>query len=65
MLCYAARDNLRVLRKAKELGGETDPCVREMMTLAFEAYEKVCNQHAGNYSVGDDIAMADCCFCVR
>jgi maleylacetoacetate isomerase len=53
--------NLRVLRKVKKLGGEVDPYAHEMITAELEAYEKVCMQHTGKYSVGDNITMADCC----
>lgn len=57
--------NLKILQRVNDL---TDGDIRaaenwqqELMMDGFRAYEEVCKGHAGRYSVGDEITMADVC----
>jgi maleylacetoacetate isomerase len=61
--------NLRILKRARamaEAAGQ-DPqeaaktWAKELMTDGLMAYEAICKDVAGKYSVGDEITMADCC----
>ena len=51
--------NLRVLKRVKELGGDMKTWAKEIMTEGLRAYDKVAEKYAGEYSVGDEITMAD------
>lgn len=61
--------NMRTLKRVKALaaaaGKDADETAnswaRELMTDGLTAYERVCKDVAGKYSVGDTITMADCC----
>ncbi|KAF4625765.1 hypothetical protein G7Y89_g12396 [Cudoniella acicularis] len=61
--------NLRILSRVKDLAaaaGQDEIAAatnwaKELMKAGLEAYEAICRPVAGNYSVGDEIAMADVC----
>lgn len=53
--------NLRIVRRVRALGGDADQWNREFMAEGLGAYEAVAKEWAGEYSVGDQITMADCC----
>ncbi|KAL2070142.1 hypothetical protein VTL71DRAFT_14822 [Oculimacula yallundae] len=61
--------NLRILNRVKKLAvvAGDDPAVasqawaRELMAEGLRAYEAVCKETAGIYSVGDEVSMADVC----
>lgn len=51
--------NLRIMRRVKELNGKPEEWNREIMLAGLQAYEAVCAQHAGKYSYGDELTLAD------
>ena len=51
--------NLRHIRRVKAMGGDDAAWAKEIMTAGLEAYDKVAEQYAGMYSVGDEVTMAD------
>jgi maleylacetoacetate isomerase len=51
--------NLRVLKRVKELGGDMKTWAKEIMMEGLRAYDKVAEKYAGEFSVGDEITMAD------
>lgn len=53
--------NLRILRRVRELGGDADAWVRELVASGLEAYEAVAKESAGVFSVGDTMSIADAC----
>ncbi|PHH83082.1 hypothetical protein CDD82_3617 [Ophiocordyceps australis] len=53
--------NRKIMRRVTELGGNADEWNRELMTAGLRAYEQTARPHAGVYSFGDDITMADIC----
>ncbi|PVH69677.1 Maleylacetoacetate isomerase [Cadophora sp. DSE1049] len=59
--------NLRVLKKVKTIAGEDkgDQAMKEwakdFMGKGLEAYDRVAEGYAGEYSVGDEVSMADVC----
>lgn len=61
--------NLRILLQVKRLGiiagsDENELAIswaKELMTAGLAAYESICKEYAGRFSVGNVITMADCC----
>ncbi|KND86590.1 putative glutathione S-transferase [Tolypocladium ophioglossoides CBS 100239] len=53
--------NLRIMRRVRALGGSAEEWNKELMTDGLRAYEAVAKDHAGKYSFGDGITMADAC----
>ncbi|KAM4066170.1 putative glutathione S-transferase [Hirsutella rhossiliensis] len=53
--------NLRIMRRVRALGGNAEEWNKELMTDGLRAYEAVAKDHAGKYSFGDAITMADAC----
>ncbi|KAL0939960.1 maleylacetoacetate isomerase [Colletotrichum truncatum] len=53
--------NMRIMRRVRALGGNAEQWNCELMTDGLAAYEAVAKQWVGNYSVGDEISMADIC----
>ncbi|PNY24987.1 glutathione S-transferase [Tolypocladium capitatum] len=53
--------NLRIMRRVRALGGSAEEWNRELMADGLRAYEAVARHHAGKYSFGDGITMADAC----
>jgi maleylacetoacetate isomerase len=51
--------NLRILKKVKKLGGDTNAWAKDLIMDGLRAYDKVAEKYAGNYSVGDEVTMAD------
>ena len=51
--------NLRILKRVKGLGANVKTWAKELMTEGLRAYDKVAEKYAGEYSVGDEITMAD------
>jgi len=53
--------NLRILKRVKKLGGADAPAewAKHFMGVGLAAYDKVAEEHAGTYSVGDEVTMAD------
>ena len=54
--------NLRTRRQVERLGGDLQAWAHKLMADGLEAYEGVCAAHAGTYSVGHEVTMADMCF---
>jgi len=52
--------NLRVLNFIKPLKVEVNVWQSHFMTLGFRAYEELLKEYSGEYSVGDELTMADC-----
>lgn len=57
--------NLRILKRVKKVsqGSEAAPgeWAKDIMSKGLEAYDKVAEQYAGRYSVGDEVTLADVC----
>lgn len=53
--------NLSILNRVGDIGGDKAVWAREIMTAGLVAYEAVAKDTAGNFSVGDEISMADVC----
>lgn len=53
--------NLRIMRRVRALGGSAEEWNKELITDGLRAYEAVARDHAGEYSFGDSITMADAC----
>ncbi|POR31371.1 Putative glutathione S-transferase [Tolypocladium paradoxum] len=53
--------NLRIMRRVRALGGSAEEWNKELMADGLRAYEAVAGPHAGSYSFGDSITMADAC----
>ena len=51
--------NLRILKRVKELGGDSSAWAKELMREGLRAYDKVAEGYAGRYSVGDVVTLAD------
>lgn len=53
--------NMKIMKRIRGLGGNADQWNKEIMTEVLEAYETVAKGWAGQYSVGDEITLADVC----
>ncbi|KYK54255.1 maleylacetoacetate isomerase [Drechmeria coniospora] len=53
--------NLRIMRRVRALSGNAEDWNRDLMTDGLRAYEAVAKEHAGKYSYGDCITVADAC----
>lgn len=51
--------NLRVLKRANALGVSSGEWCQEFMAYGLSAYEKLLAETAGQYSVGDELTLAD------
>jgi len=52
--------NLGVQKQLKELGGDVDAWLKQVMGAGFTALETAAKQSAGRFLVGDDAGIADC-----
>lgn len=52
--------NLRVLNFIKPLDIEAKMWQQHFMTLGFRAYERLVESYGGEYSVADEVSLADC-----
>ncbi|KAK1239850.1 hypothetical protein MKX08_007292 [Trichoderma sp. CBMAI-0020] len=53
--------NLRIMKRIKKLGASPEQWNKEIMTEVLQAYEATAKDSAGQYSVGDNITLADVC----
>ncbi|KAL7928660.1 glutathione S-transferase [Trichoderma chlorosporum] len=53
--------NLKIMKRVRALGGNAEQWNKEIMTEVLEAYESAVKDWAGEYSVGDDVTLADVC----
>ncbi|TQS31326.1 hypothetical protein Golomagni_08397, partial [Golovinomyces magnicellulatus] len=53
--------NMKIMKRVKALGGSAEDWNRDLMAEGLRAYEAVAKDHAGKYSVGDSVTMADAC----
>lgn len=53
--------NLRIMKRIKKLGASPEQWNKEIMTEVLQAYETTAKDSAGQYSVGDNITLADVC----
>ncbi|KAH6603742.1 maleylacetoacetate isomerase [Trichoderma cornu-damae] len=53
--------NMKVMKRVRALGASAEKWNNEIMTEVLGAYETVVKDWAGQYSVGDDITLADVC----
>ncbi|RFU81696.1 maleylacetoacetate isomerase [Trichoderma arundinaceum] len=53
--------NMKVMKRVRALGASAEQWNKEIMTEVLGAYEAVVKDWAGQYSVGDDITLADVC----
>lgn len=53
--------NLAILNRVDAMGGDKVLWAREIMAQGLAAYEAVAKDTAGEFSVGDEISMADVC----
>ncbi|UKZ95885.1 uncharacterized protein TrAFT101_010697 [Trichoderma asperellum] len=53
--------NMRIMKRIRGLGGSPEQWNKEIMTEVLEAYEMTAKDTAGQYSVGDNITLADVC----
>lgn len=53
--------NLSILNRVEAFGGDKAVWAREIMTQGLLAYEAIAKDTAGEFSVGDEISMADVC----
>ncbi|KFY34066.1 hypothetical protein V494_07086 [Pseudogymnoascus sp. VKM F-4513 (FW-928)] len=51
--------NLSILNRVDAIGGDKAVWAREIMTAGFEAFEAIIKDTAGEFSVGDEVSMAD------
>jgi maleylacetoacetate isomerase len=51
--------NLRILTRVKRLNGDMTVWAKELMVAGLKAYEALAATCAGDYSVGDEISLAD------
>lgn len=51
--------NLKILNKVRPLGVEANDWQQHFMKAGLEAYESIVRATAGQYSVGDEVTMAD------
>ncbi|EHK46899.1 hypothetical protein TRIATDRAFT_282450 [Trichoderma atroviride IMI 206040] len=53
--------NLRIMKRIKRLGASPEQWNKEIMTEVLQAYETTAKDSSGQYSVGDNITLADVC----
>lgn len=53
--------NLRILSRVRALGGDGATWAKDFMTDGLLAYEAIASSTAGNFSVGDQVSLADVC----
>ncbi len=53
--------NLRIILHVEELGGDRAAWSKKYISQGLSAYEHIVKDTAGEYSVGDDITLADVC----
>ncbi|KAE8151195.1 glutathione S-transferase [Aspergillus avenaceus] len=53
--------NLKILKRVAPLGMDREAWSRELFEDGFRAYEAIVKGTAGEFSVGDDVTMADVC----
>jgi maleylacetoacetate isomerase len=53
--------NLRILSRVRALGGDGAIWAKDFMTDGLLAYEAIASSTAGEFSVGDQVSMADVC----
>ncbi len=53
--------NLKILGKVKQLGGDPNQWSRDAMQVGLESLEALARNNAGKYSVGNEISVADIC----
>ncbi|KAJ6440604.1 glutathione S-transferase [Purpureocillium lavendulum] len=53
--------NLRIMRRVRAMGGSAEEWNKELMTEGLRAYEAVAREHAGKFSFGDTLTIADAC----
>ncbi len=53
--------NLRIMRRVRGLGGSAEDWNKELMAEGLRAYEAVAREHAGKFSYGDSLTIADAC----
>ncbi|OBT63883.1 maleylacetoacetate isomerase [Pseudogymnoascus sp. 23342-1-I1] len=53
--------NLSILNRVEAIGGDKALWAREIMTQGLLAYEAVARESAGEFSVGDEVSLADVC----
>jgi len=51
--------NLRIQTRVSSLGGDPRLWAQEIIGRGFDVYEKLVEESAGKYSVGDEVTMAD------
>lgn len=66
LACIVACDlqpvtNMRIMKRIRGMGGSPEQWNKEIMTEVLEAYEITAKDTAGQYSVGDNITLADVC----
>jgi len=52
--------NLGVQKQIRDLGGDVDAWLKQVMGAGFAALEIAASGSAGRFLVGDDVSMADC-----
>lgn len=53
--------NMRIMKRVRGLGASPEQWNKEIMTDVLESYEITVKDSAGQYSVGDNITLADVC----
>lgn len=53
--------NRRIAKAVEALGGDVSAWYKDFMTRGLEAYERIAVKTGGQFSVGDDVSMADIC----
>ncbi|KAL6898526.1 Maleylacetoacetate isomerase [Trichoderma evansii] len=53
--------NMRIMKRIRGLGSSPEQWNKEIMTEVLESYELTVKDSAGEYSVGDNITLADVC----
>ncbi|KZL64034.1 maleylacetoacetate isomerase [Colletotrichum incanum] len=53
--------NMRIMRRVRALDGNAELWNRELMADGLAAYEAIAREWAGQYSMGDEISLADVC----
>lgn len=53
--------NLRIMKRVRALGGDAEQWNHELMVSSLTAYEATAAPHAGRFSYGDSVTVADVC----
>ncbi|KAL6831696.1 glutathione S-transferase [Trichoderma camerunense] len=53
--------NMKIMKRLRAMGANAEQWNKEIMTEILEAYESAVKDWAGEYSVGDEITLADVC----